>query len=150
VIIADFAQLAPDRTAQVVYGGFANSEATLTVSGTSYSASSMRAAEPKYAGYDKAHLTVAIEGSDDRASDDPRAWVQLTAPVDMVKAKNAYSWSRKLTITGLAPMAAYRLAIREYEGFTQTTASGSTTLYNRAERLVYAETLPLTPPLLLS
>ena len=31
---------------------------------------------------------------------------------------------------------------------TQTTASGASTLYGRAERLVYAETLPLTPPAL--
>jgi hypothetical protein len=147
VIIADFAQLAPDRTAQVVYG-INNADATITVSGTSYASSSMRAAEPKYAGYDKAHLTVSIEGTEDRASDDPRAWVQLTAPVDLVKSNMAYSWSKKLAITGLAPKAAYRLAIREFEGFTQTTASGTTTLYGRAERLVYAETLPLTPPLL--
>jgi hypothetical protein len=69
-------------------------------------------------------------------------------PVDLVRSNSSSSWSKTLAITGLPIRAAYRLAIREYEGFTQTTASGASTLYGRAERLVYAETLPLTPPAL--
>jgi hypothetical protein len=149
VVIADFAQLAPDRTAQVVYNGLdPHTSITLTVSGTTYSSSSMRASEPKYAASDKARLTVTIEGTVDRASTDPRSWVALVDPVDLVRSNSSSSWSKTLAITGLPIRAAYRLAIREYEGFTQTTASGASTLYGRAERLVYAETLPLTPPAL--
>lgn len=147
VVIADFAQLAPDRTAQVVYGGVGHSQATLSITGTSYSVSSYSAA-PKMPPGDAAHLTVTIEGTDDPSSGDPRSWVALTTPVDLVKANSGWIWSKTLTLTGLPPKAAYRLAVREYERFAHHEITGITTYYTPVERLVYAETLPLTPPIL--
>jgi hypothetical protein len=147
VVIADFAQLAPTRTAQVVYGTDP-AQVTLSVSGTTYSKSSMGATESKFVASDREHLTVTLEHADPGASDDPRTWVAVSdyPPVDLKRNltyKTTGMWSVALQVPALRREGEYRLAIREYERFDQTTAVGTTTNYAMADRLVYAETMPL-------
>jgi hypothetical protein len=159
VVVADFAQLAPNRTAQIVYGP-ANATVAISVYGVSYAYSSINAGT-KLAADDRAHLTVTIEGTADAdptaQADNARSWVALTDPVDLVRTSvvlGTSTWEKTLTFSqlqpALPPKAAYRLAIREYERFAHHDIVGGLTTYSQSERLVYAETLPLTPPVLLS
>ena len=139
--------MAPTRTAQVVYGTDP-AQVTLSVSGTTYSKSSMGAAEPKFVASDREHLTVTLEHADPGASDDPRTWVAVSdyPSVDLKRNltyKTTGMWSAALQVPALRREGEYRLAIREYERFDQTTAVGTTTNYAMADRLIYAETMPL-------
>jgi hypothetical protein len=153
VVVADFAQLAPNRVAQIVYGT-PPTTATVKVAGATYAKSGLTlGTKLGQAADDHAHLTVTIEGTDDPGSDDARSWVPLTEAQDLGRTSFVLGvgmWEKTLTLTGLPAKAAYRLAIREYEKLAHLDVTGDTKYYSASERLVYAETLPLTPPVLLS
>jgi len=124
VVLADFAQLAPDRTASVVFGANPGT-VRVTVSGSGYA----RSAD----GLALGAVEVTVEVRDDDVPGD-LGWVVAGAPVPL--AGTAVStgdvlWRGPVTLAKPRGQAAQRLVIKEYESFGDR------------RRLLYTDVLPV-------
>lgn len=139
VVLADFAQLTPQRNASVTWAPD-RSSFTLTVSGNTYS--------KDYAAK-TATVTVSIEKR--IVGQDVIGWSAVTTEAELAKMpRTVYEILHSITTTRwqkVVPMPAqvagneYRIVIREYEWHLR---HGETA---KVSRLVYAETLPISVPL---
>jgi len=137
VVLADFAQLTPERTASITWTPD-KSSFTLTVSGQTYSSD--------YSGK-KATVTASVEKK--LVGEDVIGWAAVTSEVDLDKLpRSIYEilhgittthWRKTVAMPLMIAGSEYRVVIREYEWHSRY---GETT---PVKRLVYAETLPVNP-----
>jgi hypothetical protein len=137
VVLADFAQLTPERNASVAWSGD-RSSFTLTVSGNTYT--------NDYAGK-SATVTVCVERK--LVGEDVVGWTAVTSETDLSRlprtrreiARGIHTahWRKSVTMPTQTAGYEYRIVIREYEWHLR---HGETT---KIKRLVYAETLPVNP-----
>lgn len=157
VVIGDFAQLAAERSASIQWAtspfGW---QVRLTVSGQSYSESHVS----KHHAGKKATVTAQFEKlltTQTADENHPTGWLPVgtetelsrkAVPLILIIAGATYTtWEKSLAFPSTAGGETYRLVIREYEWFhTADTAPGVVAVVPQAARLVYADTLPLTPP----
>ena len=134
VVVADFVQLTPDRTATaVVVGG---KSATVTVTGQTYL---------NNAAATRATVTISLERATG-TGDAVTGWTPVTAETDMtvvtptaiMVSDPRTTWRGSVGLLGLSTDYTYRIVVREYEWFSAYETS------SKRKRLVYAEALPLT------
>ena len=158
VVFADFAQLAPERSASIQWttGPRGIQQLGVTVTGQTYSESHVS----KFHGGNKATVTAQFEKqlatqSDGSGNNHPTGWVPVGSEVELAKQSltpilillgATYStWNGTLTYP--ADGATYRLVLREYEWFYTPDVPPSTVgVIPQKARLVYADTFPLSPP----
>jgi hypothetical protein len=137
VVLADFAQLTPERNASIAWSGD-RSSFTLTVSGNTYSS-------------DNAAKTATVTVSVERkvVGEDVIGWAAVTSETDLdrlartrlevLRGITTAHWRKTVAMPAKTAGNEYRVVIREYEWHLRY---GETT---KVKRLVYAETLPVTP-----
>jgi hypothetical protein len=107
VVLADFAQVAPDRTATVtVTGSESNRMANVNVTGRAYSTNSSANEPPR--------MQVTFEKTRDGVEDPHLKWMQVGQTAALGRALtngNLVTWSGNLQV----PAAAKRLVIEELE-----------------------------------
>ncbi len=126
VVQAEFAQLAPERTATVVFTGAKTASVKLV--GNTYTHSCV--------GPGGSHVEVVVETRSE-SSDDEMAWVPACDPLSLQYYGAGYMWQGNITLPynrGVKPM---RLIFKEYESFKADGASPSDQTIIR--RLVYAD-----------
>jgi hypothetical protein len=137
VVLADFAQLTPERNASIAWSAD-KSSFTLTVSGNTYTTD--------YAAK-KATVTVSVEKK--LVGEDVIGWTAVTSETDLdrlprtaweiVHGVTTVHWRKTVAMPAKTAEDEYRIVIREYEWHRRY---GETT---KVKRLVYAETLPVSP-----
>ncbi len=140
VVLADFAQIAPDRFASVTREGAGSAVRHISVTGQSYGMAG--GAEGP------ATIEVSLEklrtGIDAKGSYDELAWEPVDGkPVTLAPSTNmsidgSTTWTGDITLPDTTKT--YRLLIKEFEVFT---IPGMVPIYQR--RLVYADALELAP-----
>lgn len=146
VVLADFAQLAPDRTAVVTRDPANKSKLSLSVSGPSYVQSALGRLPDK----DLAQVEVTLEVQDP-ALVGAVAWSAVPETVFPLKlttvALGGNVWTGDLTLPGTEAGQKYRLVIREYEIFQadpqQAPAAVTALTTTHGRRLVYAAVVEL-------
>jgi hypothetical protein len=142
VVLADFAQLTPDRTASVVFqAGRGNPNLTVTLSGRSYD----KTVEKPGPGV----AQVTIEQRNPKISGD-LAWEPVGNPVPMPGLFNNQGlavWSAKLTLPSALAANKFRLVLEQFEevpdrpNFSLGNKVPTTSL-----KLVFTDILPLGTP----
>jgi len=137
VVIADFAQLTPERNASITWAPD-KSSFTLTVSGNTYTSD-----------YAAKIATVTAQVEKRIVGEDVIGWTATTTEVDLNRLpRTIYEvlhgittvhWGKTVAMPIQVAGDEYRVVIREYEWHLRF---GETT---KVKRLVYAETLPVTP-----
>jgi len=137
VVLADFAQLTPERNASVAWSAD-KASFTLTVSGNTYTSDYAAKA---------ATVTVAVEKK--VVGEDTVGWTAVTTETDLTRMpRTVYEmlhgittarWQKAVTMPSQTAGNEYRIVIREYEWHLR---HGEAT---KVSRLVYAETLPVNP-----
>ncbi len=132
VVLADFAQLVPDRTASVVADTKKGNQVVVTVSGVPGVAGSKR----------QTKVEVEVEEANPSVKGD-LAWtpVSNTRPVTLKKVQ-AQQW------TGSVPLPPssgkqFRVVVKEYEVFNIPKEADSSSRPRKDVRLVYADALPV-------
>lgn len=142
VVLSDFAQLPPDRTAAVKYDA-ANRVAQVTVTGLTYSAP-----------YSGSEMEVTLETRQPNVPG-PLGWVPVPdATIELSTRKVndvTTAWTGRVTLPGDQPPTRFRLVVKEYERFRSdegTPSPGAAMVANipTSRRLVYADVLPLGGP----
>jgi len=133
VVVADFAQLAPDRTASVSFAPGRPRVANVTVTGGATGMSSAGVGP---------ELEVSVEVSNAQSKDELTWLPALEAPVKLQQARGAARWTGTVTLPGDRGSKPYRLVIREYEVF-EALQPGITAVAapQVSRRLVYADAL---------
>ena len=132
VVLADFAQLVPDRTASVVVNPQDPTQALVTVAGVPGTAGSQR----------QSKIEVEVEEANP-AVDGELGWTPVPSRGrNILPRVNGQQW------TGPVPLPApsgkpQRLVIKEYEVFNVPNEADSSARPRQDERLVYADALPL-------
>jgi hypothetical protein len=145
VVLADYAQLAPDRLATVIWDPDYPVTLAVTVCGPGYRASGL--------GQGSSYFEVSVETRSPDIEGD-LGWVQVpnaTFPLKLTDTKGAsFTWSGGVTLPGPRGERPYRLVVKEYEGFrsdsdTSSPAAGQFTAMayvpKADRRLVYAAVL---------
>ena len=133
VMLADFAQLAPDRTATIVFDRKNLKEIEVAVSGPGYKSSA--------AGRTGNELEVTLETQPVGAEGD-LGWIPVsraTFPLKPAQATDASLWRGTVRIPKLPKLQAARLVIKEYEPFVADQGSKT----QKVRRLVYADVLKI-------
>ncbi len=140
VVIADFAQLTPERNASIAWASD-RSSFTLTVTGETY-------------GVNHPHKSATVTATVERKqpSQDVVGWTAVTAEtevtriartrLEVAKGITVGRWQKTITMPSRGADFEYRIVVREYEWFSSYDENGTTT---PVSRLVYAETLPVRP-----
>ncbi len=132
VVLADFAQLVPDRTASVVVNPQDPNQALVTVAGVPGTAGSQR----------QSKIVVEVEEANPAVGGE-LGWTPLPNSKGSILPKlNAQQW------TGPVPLPApsgkpQRVVIKEFEVFNLPKEADSSPSPRQDERLVYADALPL-------
>ena len=138
VVLADFAQIAPNRNLSVVHNSA--SQLTLTLTGVSYSASS--------AGRGTSEVEISLETQQAGVSDD-LGWTPVPNSVHLLRAQASPPntiWQGQINLPATIGSQPHRLVIREFERFmsdetgTGATAGGPPQILRR---LVYADAVKL-------
>ena len=132
VVLADFAQLVPDRTASVVMNPKDPNQALVTVAGVPGTAGSQR----------QSKIEVEVEEANPAIGGE-LGWTPVPSrgPTTLLRV-NAQQWTGPVTLP--APSGKeHRLVIKEYEVFNVPKEAGSSPGPRQDERLVYADALPL-------
>jgi hypothetical protein len=143
VVLADFTQLAPGRSATVSSLTLAPQTLKLTVTGVS---TRNKTAGATAAGTSQMRATVQKFNP---AYSGDLAWSAVTDPVPLTSTGiggNAFAWSGTLQLPGSRLLNRYRVLVQEFESYaadsadirTAASASGMA-----GQRLVYADTIPL-------
>ncbi len=156
VAFADFAQLAPERSASILWSTSARgaTQLTVTVTGQTYSDSHVS----KFHAGKRATVTAQFERqivSQSEAEKHPTGWLPVGDELELaqlpltlfqlIKGITTTTWRRTFTYPTTA--GPYRLVIREYEWHhTVDTPPSIVVLTPQTSRLVYADTMLLTPP----
>ena len=132
VVLADFAQLVPDRTASVVNNPKDANQVLVSVAGVSGTAGSQRSSR----------IEVEVEESNPAVGGE-LGWtpVQSRGRITLPRV-NAQQWTGPVTLP--APSGKqHRLVIKEYEVFNVPNEADSSPGPRLDERLVYADALPI-------
>jgi hypothetical protein len=132
VVLADFAQLVPDRTASVVNNPKDANQVLVTVAGVPGTAGSQRQSKIEVE-VEEANLAIGGE----------LGWTPVPSrgPTTLPRV-NAQQWTGPVALP--APSGKeYRLVIKEYEVFNVPKEADSSPGPRQDERLVYADALPL-------
>jgi hypothetical protein len=132
VVLADFAQLVPDRTASVVNNPKDPNQVLVTVAGVPGTAGSQR----------QSKIEVEVEEANPAVGGE-LGWtpVPSRAPIALPRV-NAQQWTGPVTLPA-ASGKQYRLVIKEYEVFNVPKEADSSSGPRQDERLVYADALPI-------
>jgi len=131
VVLADFAQLVPDRTASVVPDSKNGNQVIVTVAGVQGSAAPARTSV----------VEVSVEEMNPAVPDD-LGWLPVGGSKPIVLARvNANQWSGPIPLPELGPKQ-YRVVIKEFEVF-DTTGEADSPVRKEERRLVYADAVPL-------
>ncbi len=135
VVVADFAQLTPDRNASIAWSSDKTSF-SVVVSGETYAGA--------YSGK-TATMTVAVQTKD--AADDSTGWYDATGEIELNRLRRtaaevlhkvtAVRWGGSIGMPEREDGMEYRVILREYEHYFRYGETVPT------RRLVYAETLPV-------
>jgi hypothetical protein len=131
VVLADFAQLVPGRTASVVPDSNNGNQVIVTVAGVQGSAAPARTSI----------VEVSVEEMNPAVPDD-LGWLPVggSPPVALPRV-NANQWSGPIPLPEPGPKQ-YRVVIKEFEVF-DTTGEADSPVRKEERRLVYADALPL-------
>jgi hypothetical protein len=133
VVLADFAQLTPDRSASVTFGEAGQIQ--ITVGGVAFAGSF---------GEGENRVTATLQ---ERTNVDPDlGWTDianLSAVLRRHRIDALNFWSGALSVPENREPGANRLLIQEWEAYTSDALQPGTEGTASRERLVYAETLPL-------
>jgi hypothetical protein len=132
VVLADFAQLVPDRTASVVTNPRDPNQVLVTVAGVPGTAGSKR----------NSKVEVEVEEANPAVGGE-LGWtpVQNSRPTPLPRV-NAQQWTGPVVLP--APSGKhYRIVIKEYEIFNVPKEADSSQRPRKDERLVYADALPV-------
>lgn len=133
VVVADFAQLAPDRTATVAFSPARPRAAEVTVTGSALGISSAGVGP---------EIEVSVETSNAESKDEVTWLPTLEAPVKLQQASGAARWTGIVTLPGDRGAKPYRLVIREYEVFEALQAGiTAPAMPQSSRRLVYADAI---------
>jgi hypothetical protein len=143
VVLADFAQLAPDRAAAVSYNA-AEKMADVSVSGVTYSAPGKGS-----------EVEVSLETRQEGVAG-PLGWVPVpdaTVPLTFTRLTDKLSaWLGRIPVPADQPLDRYRLVVKEYERFIVDKAPegappplAMVAQIPTDRRLVYADVLWLSP-----
>lgn len=125
VVLAQFAQLNPDRTLTVT-GAATATQVTVTVAGgAAYASVGPDFAEPP--------LVEALVQTKNPALTGDLAWTTVGEPIPLPAGATPATWSGAVTLPGPRGSQPFRLVVREFEVPAQGTE----------RRLVYADTMPL-------
>ncbi len=132
VVLADFAQLVPDRTASVTRDGKNPNQVLVTVAGVPGGAGLKR----------QTKVEVEVEEANPAVKGE-LAWtpVQKNRPVVLPKVQ-AQQWTGSVPLPP-ASGKQYRIVIKEYEVFNVPKEADSSKGQRKDERLVYADALPV-------
>ena len=133
VVLADFAQLAPDRTASIVFDRKNLKEIEVAVSGLGYKSSA--------AGRMGNELEVTLETQQLGAEGD-LGWIPVprgTFPLKPAQVTDASLWRGTVRMPKLSKLQAARLVIKEYEPFLADQGTKT----QKVRRLVYADVLKI-------
>ncbi len=140
VVLADFAQLAPDRTATVVLDQADQAKVNVTVTGPTYAASEASRGSQVEVSVEKRQGNV--EGV--------MGWVPAsTEPFALTRQRRRIgsAWTGSVTLPGPRGSQPFRLVIREYEIYYTDKIATATTLtalrLETARRLVYADAVEI-------
>ena len=132
-VLADFAQLAPDRTASIVFDRKNLKEIEVAVSGPGYKSSA--------AGRMGNEVEVTVETQSPGAAGD-LGWIPVpkgTFPLKPTQATDASLWRGTVRLPKLPKLQAVRLVIKEYEPFLADNGPKT----QPVRRLVYADVLKI-------
>jgi hypothetical protein len=133
VMLADFAQLAPDRTASIVFDRKNLKEIEVAVSGPGYKSSA--------AGRMGNEVEVTVETQSPGAEGD-LGWIPVpkgTFPLKPTQVTDASLWRGTVRLPKLPKLQAARLVIKEYEPYLADQGQKT----QRVRRLVYADVLKI-------
>ncbi len=139
VVLADFAQLAPDRSATVVFDSQDATKLTVTVTGASYAASAV--------GPQSSQIEVGVEKKLENAG--ALGWVPASDEafaLQRSKGRGIGGWTGTVTLPAARDSQPFRLVIKEYELlFTDKVQTGVLTAVRleAGRRLVYADALEI-------
>lgn len=149
VVLADFAQLTPDRTAVLTRNTGSRAQVNVSVTGPTYIQSTLGRTPEDLAAVE---VTVEENNPDLKGA---VAWTAVPNAVFPLKLMNFGSatatWAADITLPAAKPGRRQRLVIREYELYPQEGGVSTATLVAalpkmvRARRLVYADVLELQP-----
>ena len=132
VVLADFAQLVPDRTASVVNNPKDANQVFVTVAGVPGTAGSQR----------QSMIEVEVEEANPAVGGD-LGWtpIESRGPISLPRV-NAQQWTGPVTLP--APTGKhYRLVIKEFEVFNIPKEADSSPGPRKDKRLVYADAIPI-------
>lgn len=141
VVLLDYIQLAPSRTATVTTDPSDRSSVLVSVSGRSYKAGA--------AGSGPAGVEVTLEQRRPQmpGSDDNLAWVPATDQPAELAAHSGRGgitvWNGSVALPQPRGTVPYRLAIREYETLVISKPSRGIGLKKTGRRMVYADTIEI-------
>ncbi|MCR4397318.1 MAG: hypothetical protein NUW07_11400, partial [Candidatus Saccharicenans sp.] len=146
VVVANFAQILPERNLAVTFNPSNLKEITVSLSGVSYIQG--------YAGSGPGEVEVALETKKLNLPDE-LGWEPVKDAVITLKPQRAgateagsFTWQGKLNLPKGIKLQDYRIAVREYELFDtdavgQAARTVAAVTHKKYKRLVYAETIKL-------
>jgi len=141
VVLADFAQLAPDRSATVVFDSRDQTKLTVTITGPTYAASDV--------GSGGSQMEVSVQKKLPKSSGAP-GWMPASDEVFTLQRQKGIrrmpTWSGTVTLPAQRGSQRFRLIIKEYELlFTDNVQAGILTALRleTGRRLVYADALEI-------
>ncbi|MGB9906118.1 MAG: hypothetical protein ACPLRR_01875 [Candidatus Saccharicenans sp.] len=146
VVVANFAQILPERNLAVTFNPSNFKEITVSLSGVSYIQG--------YAGSGPGEVEVALESKKLNLPDE-LGWEPVKDAVITLKPQRAgateagsFTWQGTLNLPKGIKLQDYRIAVREYELFDtdevdQAARTVATVTHKKYKRLVYAETIKL-------
>jgi hypothetical protein len=142
VVLADFAQLAPDRLATVIFDPDRPKVCAVTVCGPGYSKSGV--------GNGASQMEVTLETRVPGVQDETLGWVPVSSiayPLNLTDATpDVYTWSGGVTLPTDRGSKRYRLVIREYEKFVADGVFVNPPIVPRANLGADAILKSTTPP----
>lgn len=146
-VLADFAQLAPDRSAVATYDLYDPRVVQLTVSGLSYNATAATNGQPQPDGT-AVEVSVEMRRSDIQGD---LAWTLAPAhvaaiAVDQTNEIETMLWRGRITLPADRQPGQFRIVIKEFESWLDDATASATVagqVVPRPRRLVYADTLAL-------
>jgi hypothetical protein len=141
VVLADYAQLAPDRSLSVVaarsFTGLPTYNVTLTGPGSIQTA--------KRWGYGGARVLIEKKNAGKPITSDI-AWGQSGPPIPMTPGGGPVAnqlWTATVTLPGAASAGLYRLVVEQYEQYDQ--GPGTWAISRLGERVVHQDIFPINP-----
>lgn len=136
VVLADFVQLAPDRSVTVADDG--RQQVKVTVNGKAYLNNS--------AGKGPGFVHVVVEARDPSVADPDLGWGQEGPPVSLAvkrpKGADPY-WTGTVSLRHPRAAGAYRLVVQQFDEYLSQDSTSKTSATTKVGRLLFSDVVPI-------